>query len=150
MSIYLAFGVLAIVAICFVVNVVRTFFSGHPFSAVISVVIVAAIASSAFWIVLTIIAACFRIVFYMFQLVFKNAVWFTLEILVALGIWYLSIHPEESGKFWDSLCYRKEMIQCVNCNSRYSVLIPRMQSNPARYYACPRCNATIDIKQGQH
>lgn len=92
MSVYLTMAVLAVMIISFVVSIVRIWHSGHPFSAIVTAIIGGLVAVHGFWIICVIPFACFWVIFYLCRLVFKNAAWFTTEVLIALGIYYLSTH----------------------------------------------------------
>ena len=132
-------------AIRLVVDVVRTFRDGHPFSAIFSALFgVFMLGLSVFVTYL----AC-KLVCYVGQLVFKNAICFTMAVLIALGIFYLSSHPRERGDICDGIRYRKAVIRCGNCGAQFNVLFRRIELNPARYCPCPRCNAPTDVKLSQ-
>lgn len=94
LSFYLTLALLATIAISFVVYVVRTWLAGHPFAAIITAGVGGAVAFHGFWIILAIPFLCFQMLFFACRVLFKNAAWFTMEVVAALGLYYFLTHED--------------------------------------------------------
>lgn len=93
-GLYTSFSLLGIAAIGFVVDVVRIWRSGHPFSAIFTAIIGGGIAYYVGLIAAVIINMCVQGICFVLRWVFRNAAWFTTILALALGACYVATHED--------------------------------------------------------
>ena len=93
-SVTISMVFIAIVAVWFGVDVIRTWLAGQHFSAIIYGGIVGALAYHGYLIATVILSMCIQAIFFVFRLIFKNAAWFTSVVIISTGIYYVATHEE--------------------------------------------------------
>ena len=87
----IALTLLGIAAIGFVVEVVRTWRSGHPFSAIFTAIVGGVIG---YYLALIAAVIISQVTCFVLRWAFKNAAWFTTVVIISIVMYYVATHEE--------------------------------------------------------